>query len=298
MGDASAIRQWARRRACLVVPGSSAAKLAKAATLGADEIVIDLEDAVARGMKDAGRQTVVDALAEMSFGSATVSARVNAPRTPWCHLDVLALAAAPGPLQSIVVPKVEDPGDLAFVERLLDGAEATAAREAPLGLQALIETAAGVARIEAIAAASPRLESLIVGYADLAASLGRSEAGAADLHAWDGIRDRLLIAARAHDLQAIDGPYLGIQPDAEFSAGASWARELGFDGKWAIHPSQVAPLIELFQPSPEEIARAQQILEALGTAERRAGVGAVAFEARMLDEAVRLAAFRTLARAG
>jgi citrate lyase subunit beta/citryl-CoA lyase len=298
MGDASSIRPWARRRACLVVPGSSSAKLAKAATLGADEIVIDLEDAVARGMKDAGRETVVGALAGLSFGDATVSVRVNAPRTPWCHLDVLAVASAPGPLRSIVVPKVEDPGDLAFVERLLDGAEAAGVRPAPLRLQALIETATALARVEAIAGGSPRLETLIVGYADLAASLGRSDAGAADLHAWDAIRDRVLIAARAHDLQAIDGPYLGIQADAEFSAGASWARELGFDGKWAIHPSQVAPLIELFQPSPEEIARARQIVEALGTAERRAGDGAVAFEDRMLDEAVRLAAFRTLARAG
>jgi citrate lyase subunit beta/citryl-CoA lyase len=178
-------------------------------------------------MKDAARATVVGALAEASSDEATLSVRVNAPRTPWCHLDVLGLASAPGPLRSLVVPKVEDPGDLAFVERLLDGAEATIARRAPLRLQALIETASGVARIDAIASASPRLEALIVGYADLAASLGRSEAGASDLHAWDGIRDRLLIAARTHGLQAIDGPYLGLQADAEFSAGATWR------GSWA-----------------------------------------------------------------
>ena len=216
----------------------------------------------------------------------TVSVRINAPRTPWCHLDVLALAAAPGPLRSIVVPKVRT----REIWRSSSVCSTAPKRPAPGGprcrLQALIETAAGFARIEAIAAASPRLESLIIGYADLAASLGRSDAGAADLHAWDGIRDRLLIAARAYGLQAIDGPYLGIQADAEFSAGASWARELGFDGKWAIHPSQVAPLIELFQPSPEEIARAREIIEALDAAERRAGEGAVAFEEQMLDEAV------------
>ncbi len=285
------------RRACLAVPGSAPEKLAKAAGRGADELVIDLEDAVAPSAKEAARDAVAAALGELAWGDVTVSVRVNAPRTPWCHADVAALAAAPGPLRSLVVPKVESAGDLAFVERLLDGVEAAAGRAQPLRVQALVETAQGLARVQEIAAASPRLEGLILGYADLAASLGRTAAGAADLGAWDSAREALLTAARAHGLQAIDGPYLGLRPDAAFTAAAERARDLGFDGKWAIHPAQVAPLTAVFTPAADELAHARAVVEALARAEREGGQGAVALDGQMLDEAVRLAALRVLARA-
>lgn len=166
------------RRACLVVPGSAADKLAKAPGLGADEVVIDLEDAVTASAKETARATVVAALAEQAWGGATVSVRVNGRDTPWCAADLAAVAAAPGPLRSIVVPKVESAADVAAVARLLDDAERRHARRRPLTLQALLETAGGIARAQEIAAASPRLEALIVGYADLAVSLGRTPAGA------------------------------------------------------------------------------------------------------------------------
>jgi citrate lyase subunit beta / citryl-CoA lyase len=158
-----------RRRSCLSVPGSSAAMLAKAPSRGADEIVIDLEDAVAVSAKDGARATVVAALAEPQWAGVRTSVRVNAPRTPWCHLDVMAVAQLPDAPGTIVVPKVESPADLAFMDRLLDGAEAAARRTVPLGVQALIETAAGVANAAAIAGSSPRLAGLVLGYADLSA---------------------------------------------------------------------------------------------------------------------------------
>jgi citrate lyase subunit beta / citryl-CoA lyase len=284
------------RRSCLSVPGSSERKLAKAIELSADEVVIDLEDAVAAGAKDEARAAVVTALGDWT--GPGVAVRVNGPRTPWCHLDVAAVGALADMPASIVVPKVESAGDLAFVDRLLDGVEAGAGRERPLRVQALIETAAGLARVQEIAGASPRLDALILGYADLAASLGRSAAATSDLDAWRPAQETVLVAARAHGLQAIDGPYLGIAVDDAFTAAASRARDLGFDGKWAIHPSQVAALNELFTPSDEEITRARAVVEALDRAERESGQGAVALDGEMLDEAVRVAALRVLARAG
>ncbi len=276
------------------MPASSERKLEKAPGLGADEVVVDLEDAVAPAAKDEARAAAVDALRHAAWGATTVSVRINAPRSAWCHLDVAALAGVEQ-LAAIVVPKVESAADLAFVDRLLDGVEAAAGRERPLRVQALVETAAGLANVIEIAAGSARLDALILGYADLAASLGRV---AADLDSWRSAQDAVLVAARAHGLQAIDGPYLGIAVDDAFTAAATRARDLGFDGKWAIHPAQVAALNELFTPSAEEVARARGVVEALARAQEQSGQGAVALDGEMLDEAVRVAALRVLARAG
>jgi citrate lyase subunit beta/citryl-CoA lyase len=280
----------------LSVPGSSERKLAKvAAGTEADEIVIDLEDAVAVSAKEDARAATVSVLE--SWNGGVVSVRVNAARSPWCHLDVAALAALADLPVSIVVPKVEGAGDLAFFDRLLDGAEAAGGRRRPLRLQALIETAVGLERLSEIAGASQRLDALILGYADLAASLGRAPGTAGDVEVWRPAQEAVLVAARAHGLQAIDGPYLGVEVDDSFRAGAERARDLGFDGKWAIHPAQVEPLNELFTPTIEEIERAQAIVAALERAERESGQGAVALDGQMLDEAIRAAAMRVLARA-
>ncbi len=288
-----------RRRSCLSVPGSSESMLAKAPTRGADEIIIDLEDAVATSAKDEARDTVVAALAAPQYDGVVTAVRVNAARTPWCHQDIAALAgsaAGCGPA-SLIVPKVESAGDVAFVERLLDGVEAAAGIGTPMRVQALIETAAGVDRLSEIAAASPRLDSLILGYADLSASLGRAAGARAELDSWRAIQDAILVAARTNDLSAIDGPYLGVKVDEGFTAAAQRARDMGFDGKWAIHPAQVAALNELFTPSAEEVEHAQAVIDALEAAEREGGAGAVALDGQMLDEAVRVAALRVLARA-
>jgi len=273
--------------------------LAKAPLRGADEVVIDLEDAVAPSAKDEARDTVVAALQEPQWQGVRTSVRVNAPRTPWCHADMIAIASLAAGPDSIVVPKVESAGDLAFVDRLLDGIEAAAATgRGPMRVQALIETAAGVAHLQEIAAASARLDALILGYADLSASLGRAAGARAELDSWRAIQDAVLVAARMHDIAAIDGPYLGIAVDEGFDAAAGRARDMGFDGKWAIHPAQVGALNALFTPSAEEVEHARAVIDALAGAEREGGQGAVALDGQMLDEAVRVAALRVLARAG
>jgi len=280
-----------RRRACLVVPAAPAAKLAKGATLLADEVVLDLEDAVVAAVKDEARGAVADALAG-EWAAESVAVRVNAIGSPWCHLDLAALAASGREALTAVLPKVEHPDDLAFADRLLAGAEAAAGRTTPVRLLGLIETAAGLAAAAAIARASERLDGLILGYADLAASLGRT--GAQD---WRYAQETVLVAARAAGIQAIDGPYLGTRDDEAFRAEVTHARTLGFDGKWAIHPAQLDTLRDAFTPTDDEIADAREVLAALDRAAAD-GAGAVADGDRMLDEALALSARRVLARAG
>jgi len=283
-----------RRRSCLTVPGSSERMLAKAPGSGADELVIDLEDAVAVAEKDAARAALPAALKRIGAAGPSLAVRVNAPRSAWCHLDIAALAAAPDALVSLVIPKVESAADVAFAERLLDGVEAAAGRTVPLRLQLLIETAAGLANAGEIAAASARVESLILGYADLAASLGRPARG--DLESWRGAQERLLVAARANLVQAIDGPFFDLEDEAGLRAGCERAAALGFDGKWAIHPGQLAAINDAFTPSPAQLERARAVLAALREAE--GGAGAVRLDGEMVDEAMAAGARRILARAG
>jgi citrate lyase subunit beta / citryl-CoA lyase len=280
-----------RRRACLVVPGAPAAKLAKGATLAADEVVVDLEDAVVPAAKDDARAALVEALSG-EWAAESVAVRVNAIGSPWCHRDLAALAASGREALTAVLPKVEHPHDLAFADRLMAGAEAAGGRSTPVRLLALVETAAGLAASTEIARASERLDGLILGYADLAASLGRT--GEQD---WRFAQESVLVAARAAGIQAIDGPYLGTRDDDAFRAQVTHARTLGFDGKWAIHPAQLDTLRQAFTPTDDELADAREVLAAL---ERAAadGVGAVADGDRMLDEALALSARRVLARAG
>lgn len=284
----------APRRCCLAVPGSSARKLEKAAGLAIDEVVVDLEDAVVPAAKAQAREAAASALEAWTGGA--VALRVNAPRTPWCHLDLAAAAAMPR-VGSVVLPKVESAADVAFAERLLDGAEAAAGRAAPLRLQALVETAAGLAHVDEIAAASPRLDALVVGYADLTASLGVAADAAADPSTWRPVQHAVLVAARAHGLQAVDGPYLGLADDDGLRRAATHARDLGFDGKWAIHPAQVATVQVLFAPTDAEVARARAVVAALEKAERGTGQGAVSLDGELVDEAMRVRALRVLARA-
>ena len=253
-----------RRRACLVVPAAPAAKLAKGATLAADEVVLDLEDAVVPAVKDEARAAVADALAG-EWAAESVAVRVNAIGSPWCHLDLVALAASSRNALTAVLPKVEHPDDLAFADRLLAGAEAAAE----------------------IARASERLDGLILGYADLAASLGRT--GPQD---WRYAQETMLVAARAAGIQAIDGPHLGIRDDDAFRAGVAHARTLGFDGKWAVHPGQLEAINAAFTPAPEELERAARVVAAL----ENGHAGAVELDGEMIDEASRKLALATVER--
>lgn len=285
------------RRSCLSVPGGVERMLDKAPGLGADELVLDLEDSVAAEQKPLARRLVVQALRTPNYADVQTAVRVNGIGTAWCHEDLLAVASADVRPRSVVVPKVESAGDLAFVDRLLDGVERACGLAVPLRVQALIESAAGLVRIQEIAAASPRLEALILGYADLAADLGRSAEGVRDTDGWRAAQDAVIVAACANRLQAIDGPWLGTAVDADFRAAAMRVREAGFDGKWAIHPAQVHCLAELFTPSQGEVERARAVIAALDRAARE-GLGAVALDGQMLDEAVRVGAQRILVRAG
>lgn len=278
-----------RRRSCLAVPGASQKMLAKALSLPADELVLDLEDAVPPAGKAEARDRVAGLLADPQWQTRAVAVRINAVGGPWWEADVAAIAAAGHPALTLVIPKVEGAGDLRVVDQMLRAADAR-----QIGIQALIETARGLAGVQAIAAGSERLHSLILGYADLAASLGRP---LGTPESWRTAQDMIVIAARASGLQPIDGPCFDLRAEEALAVAAEHARACGFDGKWAIHPAQIDRLNAAFTPGEDEVAQARALIAELKRAER-SGAGAAAFDGGMIDEAMRAAALRTLARAG
>jgi citrate lyase subunit beta / citryl-CoA lyase len=264
--------------------------LAKAIDLETDEIVIDLEDSVAADAKDHARELVADFLARARSLASAVAVRINPLASPWGERDVVELARRAGSqIDSLIVPKVERSEEIAEVERLLDslGEPASGVR-----LQALVETAAGLLHVGEIATSSSLLEALILGYADLAASLGRAP-GVMPPESWLYAQETVLVAARAAGLQMIDGPYLEIRDDAGLRARVEHVRALGFDGKWAVHPDQLMIINAAFTPESEEVARARAILDALMSAEGR---GAVELQGEMIDEASRKLALQVIAR--
>jgi citrate lyase subunit beta / citryl-CoA lyase len=276
------------RRSCLAVPGSSEKMLAKARGLDADEIVIDLEDAVTADRKDEARAIVAAAIRDGDWGERSIAVRINAPATEWGERDVVELAENAGDrLGCLVVPKVENAADLAVVDSLLGDHD--------VGLQALIETASGLAWVREIAASCWRLEGLLIGYGDLAASLGRPPGADYPGDRWHWVRETVLVAARAAGIQAIDGPHLEIDDLESLRVEAERTRALGFDGKWAVHPSQLDTINEVFSPRQEEVDRAGAVLAALDSAERE-GRGAVRLDGEMLDEMNRKLALQVLAR--
>jgi len=278
------------RRSSLSVPGSSERMLEKAAGLEADEIVIDLEDSVAPEAKESARAQIGGFLARGPSVSAAVAVRINPLAGQWGEGDVRELVRLAGRrIDSLVLPKVERPDDVVAIERLLD---AEGDRGGGIRLQALVETAAGLLRVAEIAVASPRLEALILGYADLAASLGRALRMTTPA-SWLYAQEKLLVAARASGLQAIDGPYLDIRDDAGLRRHATHVQALGFDGKWAVHPGQLAIINATFTPTAEQVARARAILDALSSAQ---GAGAVELHGEMIDEASRKLALHVIAR--
>ncbi len=294
------------RRSCHVVPATSARMLAKAAGLPADEVILDLEDSVAPGAKGApAREAVVAALAG-GFAAATRAVRVNAADTPHCHRDLVAVVTGAGAaVDVIVLPKVDAPAHVTFADLLLGALEAELGLPAGgIGLEAQIESARGLAGVEAIAAACPaRLEALVVGPGDLAASLGMPQTtiGAPvpgyPGDGWHYALSRVLVAARAAGLQAVDGPYAAIRDEEGLRASAGRARALGYDGKWSIHPDQIAPLNEVFGVPPADLERARRVLAAHAEAVAR-GSGAASLDGEMIDEATRRMAEALVRRAG
>lgn len=281
------------QRAMLSVPAGSPERFAKAVSSGASAVLLDLEDAVVPAAKAEARAAVVEFLADAAPRPPLV-VRVNAARTPWCHEDVLAVATAPGPDRLIMLPKVESAADLAFLERLIDGAEAATGVRRVSGCVALVETARGLRDADRIAMSSPRLVALAVGYADLAADLGRPPGGSGS---WAAVRDRVVVAARAGGLGAIDGPHLGTAVDDAFFASLEASVGAGFDGAWVLHPRQVAAAEAAFTPPDSAVLQAHAVLDALQEAASR-GLGVVDLDGRMIDEAVAVHARRVLARGG
>jgi citrate lyase subunit beta / citryl-CoA lyase len=291
------------RRSCLSVPGSSPKMLGKAPTLPADEVFMDLEDSVAPGAKEEARGNIVQALKEGDWNGKTVVVRINSVDTRWCYRDVVEVVENAGQfLDCVMIPKVEYPTDVTFVDDLLRMIEDTVGLERRLGLEVQIETATGITNIDEIAEASDRTETLIFGPADMSASLGLPELTAGlpmpnyPGDHWHYILERILVAARNAGLQAIDGPYLVIKDLDGFREMALRARALGYDGKWALHPGQVDVLNEVFAPTQEEFDKAEAILEAYAHATDVEMRGAVMFGTEMIDEASRKMAEQVAAR--
>ena len=295
-------RSYRVRRSCLSVPASSDRFIASARDLAVDEVFLDLEDSVAPGAKEAARVTAAGALASGDWAAPVLGVRINDAATPWAFEDVLAVAAVR--LDVIVLPKVRSARDVVWLDVLLGQLEA-ARGLAPgrIGIEAQIEDAAGLASVESIAAASPRLEALVFGPADFMASVGMRSlevggqpAGYVGGDAYHYPLMRILVAARACGLQAIDGPFLRVRDVAGFRQSAQSAAALGYDGKWVLHPAQVAVANSVFAPSAEEYARAERIIAAYAQAVDGDRRGAVMLGDEMIDEASRKLARSVVAR--
>lgn len=281
------------RTSILCVPAASPTLVQKALATAASEVVIDLEDAVAPERKDVARE-VVRGL-ERVEGGPRITVRVNQLRSPWGLRDLRAVAESNADIASIVLPKVESREDLAAAEQVLDGIAAELGVAVSLRIEALIETARGVANLDDICARRDRLAGLVIGYADLAASLGRHPD--ADPSSWTPIQMEVLLRARAAHLEVVDGPYLGVDVGESFAEAVGRAVTLGFDAKWVIHPRQVDPVSAAFTPSSEAVAHAERVVELLGRA-HEGGSGALALDGELVDEAMAVAARRVLTRAG
>ena len=291
-------------RSELSVPAISTRFLERAATSPADIVMLDLEDSVAPDDKAAARKNVIEALNDLDWGGRTVSLRINGLDTPYMYRDVIDVVEQAGAhLDLIMVPKVGTAADVYAVDMLITQIEQAKGLRKRIGLEIQIATALGMQNIGEIAAASRRAESLHFGSGDYAASTGArttviggsdpnyhtltdpDEHGARERHwgdAWHYPSSQIVVAARANGLRPIDGPYANIADAEGFQSLALRAASLGFEGKWAIHPSQIPAANDLFSPSKDEITRARRILVAMREAERE-GRAAVTLDGRMID---------------
>ena len=286
------------RRSSLAVPGSSVKMLDKARGLKSDQLFMDLEDAVAPIAKADARKNIVQALNEGGYEDKIRAVRVNDWTTQWTYTDVIEIVEGAGAnLDCIMLPKVQNAEQVVALDLLLTQLERTNGLEVGrIGIEAQIENAMGLININAIAAASPRIESIIFGPADFMASInmkslvvGEQPPGYDTGDAYHHILMSILMAARAYNKQAIDGPYLGIKDLDGFRRVAGRSAALGFDGKWALHPDQIALANEIFSPKQEDYDHAEMILDAYDWATSAAGgaKGAVMLGDEMIDEASR-----------
>lgn len=291
------MRKPRARRAELATPASSERMCQKAAASGADLVFLDLEDACAPAAKEAARGIAVRALTGLDWGRTVRAVRVNGLDTPWCHDDIIeVVTGARDAVDVLIVPKARTARDVWWVDVLLTQLEAKLGLARPIGLEVLIEEAEGLANALEIARSSPRLEALIFGAGDLSASLHARVDGNFDPLGrypgdfWHFARVQVLSAARAAGVDAIDAPYPAYQDPEGYRTAATQASLLGFDGKWAIHPSQVPIAHQVFSPTADEIAEARASLASYRESEA-GGVGAIGRDGRLVDAAhMRLAA--------
>jgi malyl-CoA/(S)-citramalyl-CoA lyase len=281
------------QRSTLAVPGSNPAMFPKALDTEADVVFLDLEDAVAPGDKEQARRNVIKALLELDWrGHAkTVSVRINGIDTHYMYRDVVDVVEQAGHrLDTVLIPKVGVPADVYLVDALVTQIEAAKGIPQRIGIEVLIETALGMANVEAIAAGRGRLEALHFGVADYAASNRARTVNIGGLNPdypgdqWHFALSRMTVACRAYGLRAIDGPFGDFRDPDGFRLAARRGAALGIEGKWAIHPSQIALANEVFTPPETEVSRARRILEALDAAARE-GRGAAQLDGRMIDAA-------------
>ncbi|HEV3451889.1 MAG TPA: CoA ester lyase [Acidimicrobiia bacterium] len=293
------------RRSCLSVPGSSPKMLAKAPGLGADMVFLDLEDSVAPLEKEAARDNVVKAINEQDWGDVVLCVRVNAWDTRWTYRDVVHVVEnASERLDEVMLPKVQSAAEIRALDLLLTQIEETTGRKGWVGIEPQIETARGLINVEEICGASTRLETIVFGPADFAASTEMPVlTGGVQIPEYPGdhfhyVFSKILMAGRANGLQVIDGPYLKIRDLDGLRDYSNRTRILGYDGKWALHPDQVKVINEVYTPTQEQFDRAGDILEAYRAATTTAGDrrGAVMFGDEMIDEASRKMATKFVAR--
>ncbi|MBA2310166.1 MAG: CoA ester lyase [Pseudonocardiales bacterium] len=287
------MRQPRLQRSELAVPGSNTTFIDKAADSAADFVFLDLEDAVAPPEKELARRNVVEALNDVDWAGKgkTVSVRINGLDTHYMYRDVVDVMEQAGSrLDTILVPKVGVPADLYTVEVLVNQIEQARGYERKVGIEALIETALGMANVEAIASSGGRLEALHFGVADYAASNRARTVSIGGLNPdypgdqWHFALSRMIVACRAYGLRPIDGPFGNFSDPDGFRDGARRAAALGAEGKWAIHPSQVELANEVFSPPEADVERARRIIEALREAEAQ-GKGAASVDGKMIDAA-------------
>jgi citrate lyase subunit beta/citryl-CoA lyase len=293
------------RRSCLSIPGSSEKMLGKGPGIPADMVFLDLEDSVSPLEKEAARAKVVGAIRDQDWGEKILCVRINAWDTEWTAYDVLEVVGKAGErLEEVMLPKVQTAAEVVALDLLLTQVEKKAGLPAGhIGIEAQIETTRGLINVDDICAASPRLETIIFGPADFAASMEMPVlTGGVQIPEYPGdhfhyVFSRILMAGRANGLQVIDGPFLKIREHDAFRDYCNRTRVLGYDGKWALHPDQVTILNEVFSPTQEQFDRAWDILEAYEKAttegERK---GAVMFGDEMIDEASRKMATKFVRR--
>jgi len=266
----------------------------KAANSAADVIMLDLEDSCPAAEKPGARAVAVESLNALAWGGKGLTLRINPVDSPFALRDLVAVIPAAGArLDSVVVPKVESAGDIAFVDRALTALETEAGLDTPIGIEAIIESARALRDADAIALASPRMRCLVFGIADYSASVNMPLTSVSGHGEEDGVYpgdplhfvySRLIMCAKAAGLQAIDAPFGNFRDSCGLTRAAARSRALGFDGKWAIHPAQLEELNRVFSPEEHEVERAREVIRAWEAA-RAEGRGAAAIGGSMIDQA-------------